>query len=56
MRVRRHVGDSGAAAPPQGAISTSSLATNVNGVAVRTDNAGGAAADRSFHVIVRLLS
>jgi len=46
------IGDAGAAAPPQGEISTSSLASNVNGVAVRTENSGGAAADRPFHLIV----
>ena len=45
------IGDVGAAAPPQGEIATSSLSTNVNGVAVRTENSGGAATDRPFHLI-----
>jgi hypothetical protein len=46
------IGDAGAAAPPQGEIATSALATNVNGVSVRTENSNGAAADRPFHLIV----
>ena len=46
------IGDVGAAAPPQGEISTSALASNVNGVAIRTENSGGAAANRPFHLIV----
>lgn len=46
------IGDAGAAAPPQGEISTSALASNVNGVSVRTENSGGSAADRPFHLAV----
>jgi hypothetical protein len=46
------LGDSGADNPPSGQIGTSSLASNVNGVAVRTTDASGTAADRSFHLIV----
>jgi hypothetical protein len=47
------VGDASAAVPPQNSqISVSSLASNVNGVAVRTENANGAEVDRPFHVIV----
>jgi hypothetical protein len=46
------IGDIGAAAPPQGEISTSALSTNVNAVAVRTENSNGNAADRPFHLIV----
>jgi hypothetical protein len=47
------VGDASAAGPPQnGNISVSSLATNVNGVAVRTENNAGAEIDRPFHLIV----
>lgn len=46
------IGDQGAAAPPQGEIATSALAPNVNGVSVRTENSGGQAADRPFHLAV----
>jgi hypothetical protein len=47
------IGDAGAAGPPNGAeITTTSLASNVNGVAVRTENNGGAEVDRPFHLIV----
>ena len=46
------VGDAGAAAPPTGELSTSVLGSNVSGVAVRTENSGGAASDRPFHLIV----
>jgi hypothetical protein len=48
------VGDASAAAPPQNShITVSSLATNTNGVAVRTENGNnGAEADRPFHLIV----
>jgi hypothetical protein len=46
------LGDSGADTPPSGQIGTSSLATNANGVAVRTTDASGTAADRPFHLIV----
>ena len=46
------IGDTGAAGPPNGAeITVTSLASNVNGVAVRTEASGGAAADRPFHLI-----
>jgi hypothetical protein len=46
------IGDAGAAAPPQGEISTSALASNVNAVSVRTENSNGNPADRPFHVAV----
>jgi hypothetical protein len=48
------VGDASASGPPQNSqISVSSLASNVNGVAVRTENgANGNELDRSFHLIV----
>jgi hypothetical protein len=47
------IGDASAAAPPQNSqISVSSLASNVNGVAVRTENANGGEVDRPFHVVV----
>lgn len=48
------IGDPSAAAPPQnGQISVSSLGSNVNGVAIRTENGGnGAEADRPFHLVV----
>jgi len=48
------VGDPTAGAPPQNTqISVSSLASNVNGVAVRTENGtNGAELDRGFHLIV----
>ena len=47
------IGDPSAAAPPQnGQISVSSLSTNVNAVAIRTENGQGAEADRPFHLLV----
>ena len=46
------LGDVGAAAPPTGEITTSSLSTNVNGVSIRTEASDGAAADRPFHLVV----
>jgi hypothetical protein len=47
------IGDPSAAAPPQNSqISVSSLASNVNGVAVRTENSNGDEVDRPFHLIV----
>jgi hypothetical protein len=47
------IGDPSAAGPPQNSkVSVSSLASNVNGVAVRTENNGGAEVDRPFHLIV----
>lgn len=47
-------GDPSAGPPPQNTqISVSSLASNVNGVAVRTENGGtGAEVDRPFHLVV----
>jgi hypothetical protein len=42
----------GATAPPNGEISTAPLASNVNGVAVRTFSSGGAFEDHSFHLVV----
>jgi hypothetical protein len=48
------VGDESASAPPQNSqISVGSLSSNVNGVAVRTENgANGTELDRPFHLIV----
>ena len=46
------LGDVGAAAPPSGQVTTSSLATNVNGVSLRTEASDGTDADRPFHLIV----
>ena len=46
------VGDPSAAAPGHGTAAVGSLATIVNGVAVRTFNEQGALANRSFHLIV----
>jgi hypothetical protein len=47
------IGDASAAAPPANAhVSVASLASNVNGVAVRTENANANEADRPFHLIV----
>ena len=47
------VGDPTAAGPPQNSqISVASLASNVNGVAVRTENGAGAEQNRGFHLIV----
>jgi hypothetical protein len=48
------VGDSSASAPPQNTqISVGSLGSNVNGVAVRTENGtNGNELDRPFHLIV----
>jgi hypothetical protein len=48
------IGDESASAPPQNSqISVGSLGSNVNGVAVRTENgANGTELDRPFHLIV----
>jgi hypothetical protein len=48
------VGDASAAGPPQNSqVSVSSLGSNVNGVAVRTENGNnGEEANRPFHLIV----
>jgi hypothetical protein len=48
------VGDESASAPPQNTqISVASLGTNVNGVAVRTENGtNGTELDRPFHLLV----
>jgi hypothetical protein len=46
------IADAGAAAPPQGEIGASALASNVNGVAVRTERSDGVAANRPFHLVV----
>lgn len=47
------IGDTSAAAPPQNSeITTTSLSSNANGVSVRTENSGGGAVDRPFHLIV----
>ena len=45
-------GDTGAADPPSGQVSTASLASGVNGVAVRTTDFAGADADRPFQLMV----
>jgi hypothetical protein len=47
------VGDPSAAGPPQNSqVSVASLAANVNGVAIRTENNNGVEVDRGFHLIV----
>ncbi len=48
------LGDPTASAPPQGGhVSVASLASNVNGVAIRTENGGnGQEVDKPFHLIV----
>jgi hypothetical protein len=47
------IGDPSASGPPQDAhASVASLASNVNGVAIRAENKGGAEVDRGFHLIV----
>jgi hypothetical protein len=47
------VGETSAAGPPQNSnVSVSSLASNVNGVAIRTENNNSVEVDRPFHLIV----
>jgi hypothetical protein len=46
------LGDGGSANPPSGQIGTSSLATNANGVVVRTTDFQGTDSDRPFHLVV----
>jgi hypothetical protein len=47
------IGDPSAGGPPQNSqASVASLASNVNGVAIRTENNNGAEVDRGFHLIV----
>ena len=47
------VGDPSAAGPPQNSqVSVASLASNVHGVAIRTENNNGVEVDRGFHLIV----
>jgi hypothetical protein len=46
------LGDESAAAPGTGQVSVTSLPSNVNGVRVLTRNSDGAAANRSFHLVV----
>ncbi len=46
------LGDESAAGPGNGQISVTSVATNVNGVRVRTRDSAGELANRSFHLIV----
>jgi hypothetical protein len=47
------IGDPSAAGPPQNSqVSVSSLASNVNGIAVRTENGNGVEQNRPFHLIV----
>jgi hypothetical protein len=45
-------GSIGAVGPPAGVAAVSSLASNVNGVAVRTFDTTGSFANRSFHLVV----
>jgi hypothetical protein len=46
------LGAVGTGGPPQGQVSVTSHPTNVNAVRIRTENDGGAVADKSFHLIV----
>jgi hypothetical protein len=46
------VGDQGGAAPAAGLVETAQLASNVNGVSLRTQNSAGNPTDRPFHLIV----
>ncbi|MFN2616379.1 MAG: hypothetical protein ABR581_04555 [Thermoleophilaceae bacterium] len=46
------LGSVGATGPTNGEVSVASLASNVNGVSVRTANSNGTATNRSFHLIV----
>ena len=47
------IGDPSAAGPPQNSqVSVASLGSNVNGVAVRTENNAGVEVDRPFHLLV----
>jgi hypothetical protein len=46
------LGDPSAGGPSTGLIATGSLASNVNGVAVRTATPNGNQGNRSFHIIV----
>jgi hypothetical protein len=46
------VADPGAANPPQGQITLSGLASNVNGVDVRTETSDGGASNKPFHLQV----
>ena len=46
------LGDESASAPGTGQVSVTSLASTVNGVRVFTRDSAGAAANRSFHLIV----
>jgi hypothetical protein len=46
------LGDPSAASPSTGQVSTGSLGSNVNGVAVRTTAPNGDQGNRSFHIIV----
>ena len=46
------VGTIGATAPGPAQVSTSALASNVNGVLVRTFSSSGATSDHSFHLLV----
>jgi hypothetical protein len=46
------IGDAGGAAPAAGLVETSALASNVNGVSLRTQNSNGNPTDRPFHLLV----
>ena len=46
------VGDVGAGGPPGGQVTVGALASNANGVTVRTTNRNGDTANRPFHLLV----
>ncbi len=46
------IGDPSAAGAPGGEISTSSVGSNVNAVAIRTERSDGQPADRPFHLVL----
>ena len=46
------VGDPGAAGPPQGQVTVGALASNVNGVNIRTESSQGNAQNKPFHLLV----
>ena len=46
------VGDVGAGGPPGGQVTVGALASNANGVTVRTTNSNGDTANRPFHLLV----
>ena len=46
------IGDVGAGGPPGGQVTVGALASNANGVTVRTTNSNGDTANRPFHLLV----